>query len=85
MLAGQLAALRALPSTDATTAKLTGEWLADWDTYLGDRRAHSSELKAGKDVPFKESTYKESPMSNRMNAFASVNRMDRCNTPYDLA
>ena len=84
-LATQLASLRALVPADATTTKLAGEWLADWDTYLADRRVHSDELKAGKNVAFKESTYSESPISNRMNAFARVNRMPRCGTPYDVA
>lgn len=85
ILAGQLAALRALVPADGTTSRLTAEWLADWDTYLGDRRTHAVELGTGKDSAFKESTYKESPISNRMDAFARVNLMDRCQVPFDLA
>ncbi len=85
ILAEQIARIRALVPADAETARLTGEWLADWDLYLQDRRAHSDELKAGKDAPFAERTYKESPISNRMNAFARVNVMPRCQTPQDLA
>lgn len=85
LLAEELASLRALVPADATTAKLTAEWLTDWDSYLADRQAHVGELNAGRDVPFKESTYKEAPISNRMNEFAGTNRMARCGTPYDLA
>jgi len=85
LLAEELASLRSLRAADATTAKLTTEWLTDWDTYLADRQFHVGELNAGRDVPFKESTYKEAPISNRMNEFAGVNRMPRCGTPYDLA
>ena len=84
-LAAELAALHALTPADATTARLTGEWLKDWDAYLADRRTHSEELKAGRDVPFSESTYKSAPISNRMDAFARVNLMPRCGTPFDLA
>jgi hypothetical protein len=85
ILAEQIARIRAQVPADAETARITGEWLADWDLYLEDRRAHSLELEAGKDVPFTERTHKESPMSNRMNAFARVNEMPRCQTPQDLA
>ena len=85
LLAEELASLRSLRAADATTAKLTTEWLTDWDTYLGDRRDHAVELGTGKDSAFKESTYKESPISNRMDAFARVNLMDRCQVPFDLA
>ena len=85
VLAGELAAIRALAPADATTARLGAAWLADWDTYLGDRKAHSVELATGRDSAFKESTYKESPISNRMDAFARVNLMDRCQVPNDLA
>lgn len=85
ILAEQITRIRAQVPADAETARITGEWLADWDVYLEDRRVHSLELKAGKDVPFTERTHKESPMSNRMNAFARVNEMPRCQTPQDLA
>ena len=85
LLAEELASLRSLVPADATTAKLTAEWLTDWDAYLADRQFHVGELNAGRDVPFKESTYKEAPISNRMNEFAGVNRMARCGAPYDLA
>ena len=85
ILGSELAALRALPTADPTTSRLTGQWLTDWDTYLGDRRTHADELRAGKAVPFSETTYKDSPISNRMDAFARVNLMPRCGTPFDLA
>lgn len=85
ILAEQLADLKALPVADAGTQKLIDQWLADYGVYLRDRQIHADELKAGKDTPFTETTYKGSPMSNRMDAFARVNLMRSCQVPGDLA
>lgn len=85
ILTEQLARLRALTPADTETADLADRWLDDWDVYVADRRTHADELRTGVDSPFTERTYKESPMSNRMNAFARVNEMPRCQTPQDLA
>lgn len=85
ILAEQITRVKALVPADAETARITAEWIADWDVYLQDRVTHAGELRAGLDTPFTERTYKESPMSNRMNAFARVNEMPRCQTPQDLA
>lgn len=85
MIGEELAALKALPIADDTTRKLATQWLADYDVYLTDREAHSLVLKAGKDDAFTETTYKGSPMSNRMDAFARVNLMKSCQVPLDVA
>jgi hypothetical protein len=85
ILGEELAALKAIPTADATTAKLATQWLTDYDAYLADRVAHVAELRAGRNVPFAEGTYKGSPMSNRMDAFARVNLMPACQVPLDLA
>jgi hypothetical protein len=85
IVADEVASLKALPTADATTTRLAAQWLTDYDTYLGDRQAHADELRAGADKPFSEGTYKGSPMSNRMDAFARVNRMPSCQVPLDVA
>lgn len=85
IFADQIARLKALVPADAETERTVQQWLTDLDIYLADRQRHSGELMAGEDTPFTESTHKGSPMSNRMNAFARVNEMPRCQTPQDLA
>jgi len=84
MIGEELAAIRALPIADDTTRKLATQWLADYDVYLKDREDHALVLKQGKDAAFTETTYKGSPMSNRMDAFARVNLMKSCQVPLDL-
>jgi hypothetical protein len=63
----------------------TGEWLADWRTYLGDRQAYAEALRADPDARFLVS---EKPGEGRqitgwIDEFAKANRMPSCATPTD--
>jgi hypothetical protein len=86
LLEGQLAALRALPApTGEHDDELLAAWFADWDTYLQDRRDHLAYWHAGQDPPFAETEADTGgPISNRMDALATENRMPSCEVPGDL-
>ena len=86
LLEGQLAALRALPApTGEHDDELLAAWFADWDTYLQDRRDHLADWHAGHDRPFAETEADTGgPISNRMDALATENRMPSCEVPGDL-
>jgi hypothetical protein len=86
LLEGQLAALRALPApTGEHDDELLAAWFADWDTYLQDRRDHLADWRAGQDRPFAETEADTGgPISNRMDALATENRMPSCAVPGDL-
>jgi hypothetical protein len=63
----------------------TGEWLADWRTYLGDRQTYADALRADPDARFLVS---EKPGEGRqvtgwIDEFAKANRMPSCATPTD--
>ncbi len=84
-LRGMVDELRALPApADAKSSKGVGIWLADWDTYLGDRYAHIAEWRQGIDKSFAETARNGTPITLQMNAFADVNEMKSCDTPDDF-
>ena len=72
-------------------AALVGAWLADWDVYVSDRRSHSARLRAaGDDTPDRELRFllvdmaEGSTYTERMDGFARLNNMDRCQVPGDI-
>ncbi len=75
----------AVQPTGAKGAELVPLWEADYRTYLGDRRAFSEDLRAGRDEPFAESVVDGIPISDKVAQFASDNRMEACAPPTDLA
>jgi hypothetical protein len=86
LLAGQLSTLRALPApTGGTDGKLLDAWFADWDTYLADRQDHIEDWRAGRDRAFAETEADTGgPISDRMDALATQNRMPSCVVPGDF-
>ncbi len=60
-------------------------WLADYDTYVADRRAYAALLRTGENPPFAESTFEGLPLSERIATFAGDNRMKNCAPPIDLS
>lgn len=86
LLEGQVTSLRALPAPAGEhDDELLAAWLADWDTYIQDRRDHIAEWRAGRDGPFAETEADTGgPISNRMTALAKENRMPTCVVPGDL-
>lgn len=84
LLTSMVAAVRAAPSTDAVTAAAVNRWLADYDTYLGDRHRQLGYWAAGEDPSFAETAVDGKPISLGMNDFAEANDMASCDVPQDL-
>ncbi|NDG10782.1 MAG: hypothetical protein EB111_02880 [Actinobacteria bacterium] len=60
-------------------------WIADYDTYVADRRAYAERLRAGDNSPFSETTTEGLPLSEKIATFAGDNRMKNCAPPIDLS
>ena len=84
LLTAMVASLRATPAADAVTAAAVNRWLADYDTYLGDRHRHLESWAAGEDPPFAETADGGRPLSLGMDDFANANDMGSCEVPGDL-
>ena len=85
VLVDRVAALRALPLTNAAAVKLAGPWLVDYDNYIGDRRAQVASWRKGQNPMFAETaTDNGAPGSLRMDEFARVNAMPSCKVPQDI-
>ncbi len=72
-------------------AALVGDWLADWDVYVSDRRSHSDRLRtADEDTPDRELRFllvdmtEGSTYTERMDGFSRLNNMDNCQVPGDV-
>jgi len=65
-------------------ADLLDAWLADWDTYLGDRRAYAATLAGGNDPPFTVTARDGEAITGYIDIFAEVNAMPSCATPGDV-
>lgn len=63
------------------------EWVDDWAVYLGNRERYVENLRADENARFLESTKgKETKgITQAINSFAQVNRMESCSTPGDLS
>ncbi|MEY3575521.1 MAG: hypothetical protein RLZZ88_664 [Actinomycetota bacterium] len=77
--------LRASLPSDAKGQAIVPLWLADYDTYVADRRAYADVLRNGVNVPFAESTFEGLPLSEKIATFAGDNRMKNCAPPIDLS
>ena len=65
-------------------ADLLGAWLADWETYLQDRRAYAETLAGGSDPPFTVTARDGEGVTGFIDIFAEVNAMPSCATPGDV-
>jgi len=77
--------LRASEPSDEKGRAIVPLWLADYDTYVADRRAYADQLRRGDNSPFSESTFEGLPLGERISTFAGDNRMRNCVTPVDLS
>ncbi|MFZ9730333.1 MAG: hypothetical protein ACO3CX_01750 [Ilumatobacteraceae bacterium] len=77
--------LRTTMPSDAKGQALIPLWLADYNTYIADRRAYAQRLRAGDNSPFAETTTEGLPLSEKIATFAGDNRMKNCNPPIDLS
>ncbi len=59
-------------------------WLADYETYLGDRRDWAAILHQGESKPFAISKGDGGPIIDRMDGFSETNNMLSCRAPLDV-
>ena len=72
--------------SDAKGRELVPKWIADYRTYITDRRAFAVALNTATVRPyFAESEVEGVPISERISKFARENDMKTCQTPYDLS
>jgi hypothetical protein len=77
--------LRRSAPDDAEGRELVAAWLADYDSYLASRRAHTAKWRAGEDPRFAVPEIDGAPVDGRMNDFTASNGMPSCAAPGDLA
>ena len=77
--------IRTTMPSDAKGQALIPLWLADYDTYVADRRAYAEQLRGGDNSPFAETTTEGLPLSEKIATFAGDNRMKNCAPPIDLS
>lgn len=71
---------------DEKGREIVPQWIADYRTYLGDRRLFVERLRTESRRPaFSETEVGGVPVSERINKFARENDMRTCQTPYDLS
>ena len=61
------------------------KWIADYRTYLANRRDFADQLRRGENKPFSEAEIDGSPITNFLTDFAIGNDMRSCAPPTDLA
>jgi hypothetical protein len=61
------------------------KWIADYRTYLANRRVFADQLRRGQNKPFAEAEIDGSPITNFLTDFAIGNDMTSCAPPTDLA
>lgn len=84
-LVQMLADVQADIPSDEKGRALIPLWITDYNTYIGDRRVYSAQLRSGSNAAFAESTYEGLPLSERIATFAGDNRMPSCSPPIDLS
>lgn len=72
-----------IPATDKGRA-LVPEWIADYRTYIQDRREYADVLRSGRIAEFGESVEEGVPISERLAKFSRENLMKSCQPPRDL-
>lgn len=73
------------PPADEKGSKIVPLWLADYRTYLEDRRDYADSLRLGTAVTFAETQVDGIPISEKIGTFARANEMGSCVPPYDLS
>jgi hypothetical protein len=80
-----LSQLEQTSPTDAKGRELIPLWIADYRSYIVDRRTYASDLRLGTNVPFGESIVMGIPLSEKIATFAADNAMASCKPPMDLS
>jgi hypothetical protein len=61
-----------------------GEWVDDWNTFIGDRQEYADALREDPSARFAESLKANRQISRAIDAFAQVNKMESCTVPGDV-
>ena len=77
--------ISARPIADEKGRAIVPLWLADYRTYIADRRAYADDLRAGINEPFAETKVEGIPISEKISTFAADNLMKSCGAPIDLS
>lgn len=80
-----LADVDAVAPTDDTGAAIVPLWVADYRTYIANRRTFTDRLREGRNDPFTETAVDGIPISEKLEQFAGDNEMPSCAPPQDLA
>ena len=73
------------PIADDKGRAIVPLWLADYRTYIEDRRQYADDLRAGVNEPFAETKVDGIPISEKISTFAADNLMRSCTAPIDLS
>ena len=80
-----IAAIEDQPPKDDKGLALVPQWIADYRTYVEDRRDYANEFRMGRSGTFAESQREGVPISEVIGQFAQDNLMDNCIPPLDLS
>ena len=86
LLAQMVQDLRAIAPANEHDAPLVEAWLADWDTFLGDRAAYAEDLLAGDEDAELLVTARGNAggqITVTLDHFANINNIEDCATPMD--
>jgi hypothetical protein len=75
----------AVQPTDEKGIAIVPQWEADFRQYIQNRRDFAGELRAGQNVPFRETELEGLPISERLATFAADNEMSACAPPSDIS
>lgn len=87
MLETMLADLRAATPHEDPARTMVAEWLADWSTYVQNRRDYANRLRADPTAKFsvQQSERDNVQITRALDRFAKVNAMPSCATPDDVS
>ena len=85
ILQAMVSSIASAEPTDDKGQAIVPLWLADYQTYLGDRDDYAILLEQGTNAPFAETQVDGLPLSEKITTFANDNRMPACSPPRDLS
>ena len=72
------------PPAGTRDREIVDQWLADWQTYIGDRYRYADRFREGIDDRFEVTAVDEGQVTDPIDAFALANRMPSCASPQDV-
>jgi hypothetical protein len=69
---------------DGEDGEVVAEWIADWRTYLQDRRTYAEALREDPDARLFVTAKDHEQVTEYIDGFAADNDMPACATPIDV-